>query len=302
MSSLSRNIRKHRLLYLMFLPCFLFFAVFSYAPMAGLVLAFKEFKFNMSLWEYPWVGLKYFKDFFSYYQSTNIIKNTFIIGFIKTVLEFPFPVIFALMVNEIHRKRSQKLFQTISYLPYFLSWVIVAAVVQRVLAPDTGILNQLISALGGDGSKFFLMKPEYFYPVIFCSDLWKNIGWNSIIYLAAIAGIDPGLYEAARVDGANRRHELFHVTLPSIRTTIGIMFILGLGSMVSSGFEQVYLLRTPGNMELADTLDVYIIQVGLSGGQYGYAAAVGLLQGIVGFILVFAGNKISKRMTEVSVW
>jgi putative aldouronate transport system permease protein len=286
----------------MFLPCFLFFAIFSYAPMLGMVLAFKEFKFNMSLWDYPWVGLKYFRDFFSNYQAGTIIKNTFIIGIIKVVVEFPFPIMFALMINEVRDKRAKSVIQTISYLPYFLSWVVVAAVVQRVLAPNTGILNQAISALGGDGSYFFMMKPESFYPVVLLSDLWKNIGWNSIIYLAAIAGIDPGLYEAARVDGANKRQELFHVTLPSIRMTIGIMFILGLGGLVSSGFEQVYLLRTPGNMELADTLDVYVIQVGLSQGQYGYAAAVGLLQGIVGFILVYVGNQASKKFTEVSVW
>lgn len=301
-STTLRNIRKHWILYLMLLPCIVFFIVFSYIPMGGLVLAFKEYKFNMGILRSPWVGMQYFNEFFRNYQAPELIRNTVILGFIKVVLEFPAPVILALMLNEVKNEKFKKVTQTVSYLPHFISWVVVVAIVQRVLAPDTGLLNSFIKLLGGDGSTFFMMEPKYFYQIVFFSDIWKTIGWGSIIYLAAMSGIDPELYEAARLDGAHKGQEIFYITIPGIKTTIGILFILGLGGLISSGFEQVFLLRTPGNMALADTLDVYVINTGLSGGQYGYATAVGLIQGIVGLILVTLGNKASRKYTEVSVW
>lgn len=299
---LFERIKKHWILYLMLLPCIASFVIFSYIPMSGLLMAFKEFKFNTSIFKSPWVGLRYFEAFFANYQAGQLIKNTFIIGFIKIVLAFPFPIIFALMLNEVRNMKFKKVTQTISYLPHFISWVVVVAVVQRVLAPDTGLINQLKAALGGDGSTFYLMEEQYFYSIMFLSSIWKSVGWNSIIYLAAISGIDPQLYEAARIDGAHKGQEIIHVTLPGIRTTIGILFILGLGGLISSGYEQILLLRTPGNMAVADMLDTYVIRIGLMDGQYGYATAVGLIQGIVGLILVVTANKVSRRYTEVSVW
>ncbi len=270
--------------------------------MGGLLLAFKEFKFNKTLLQSPWVGFQYFETFFSNYQFPLLVRNTLVIGLIKIVLEFPFPIILALMLNEVKHQKFKKLSQTISYLPHFISWVVAVAIVQRVLAPDIGLLNQFKEFLGLSGETFYLMEENYFYRILFSIDLWKGIGWGSIIYLAAISGIDPQLYEAARIDGAHKGQEIWHITLPGIRTTAGILFIMGLGGLISTGFEQLMLLRTPGNMSLADTLDVYVIKTGLTGGQYGYATAVGLIQGIVGLILVVSANKLSKKYSEVSVW
>ncbi|GMQ59015.1 ABC transporter permease subunit [Vallitalea sediminicola] len=299
---LLAQVRKHWILYLMLLPCLVYFFIFKYIPMGGLLLAFKEFKFNKSLLESPWVGFQYFEAFFSNYQFPQLLRNTIVIGLIKIVLEFPFPIILALMLNEVKSKRFKRISQTISYLPHFISWVVAIAIVQRVLAPDIGLMNQFKTLFGGDGSTFYLMEGKYFYSILFSSDIWKSIGWGSIIYLAAISGIDPQLYEAARIDGATKAKEIWHITLPGIRTTAGILFIMGLGGLISTGFEQLMLLRTPGNMSLADTLDVYVIKTGLTNGQYGYATAVGLIQGIVGLILVITANKLSKKYSEVSVW
>ena len=198
--------------------------------------------------------------------------------------------------------KFKKVSQTITYLPHFLSSVIIVTMLQKILAPNTGILNQFIDLLGGDGSTFFLMEPDYFYQILFSMDLWRNIGWDSIMYLAAISSVDVALYEAAEMDGCGKLKKMWHITLPGIRGTIGILFIMGVGGILSSGVDQIYLLRTPGNMTLADTLDIYVLRVGLQGGQFGYATAIGLIQGLVGLVLVVVCNRICRKMTEVSLW
>ncbi len=304
-SRLMKRIIEYRALYVMLIPAIIFFIIFSYLPIAAsFLLSVKDYKFNAGILGSPFNAdlFKYFKSFFSFYQTPQLIRNTLLLGLLKTIVEFPFPIILALMINEIRSDKFKRVTQTISYLPNFLSWVIVATMMQRILAPDNGMLNQIIALFGGDPSTFWMMEQDAFYPIIFISDLWKNVGWSSIIYLAAIVGVDPELYDAARMDGANKWGEIWHVTLPSIRGTIGFLFILGIGGLVSSGFDQIFLLRTPGNMALADTLDLYIINVGLSGGQYGYGAAVGLVQGIVALLLVLGTNYLSKKYTEVGIW
>jgi putative aldouronate transport system permease protein len=300
--TMGKEILRHRLLLLMLLPCVAWFVIFAYIPMVGLLLAFKEFKYNMGILRSPWVGLQYFRSFFNFYQSTQLILNTFWVGAIKIIFAFPFPIVFALMLNELRSIRFKRTMQTISYLPHFLSWVVVSAMLFRILAPDEGILNQLIAALGGKGNTFWLMEEKYFYQIMFLSDLWKGLGWGSIIYLAAIAGIDPTLYEAAEVDGANWFWRLRHITLPGIKSTVGILFILGLGDILRTGYEQNFLLRTPGNMNAADILDTYVIRTGLMQGQFGYATAIGMMQGVVGLILIVIANYLSRRMTEISLW
>ena len=270
--------------------------------MVGLLLAFKEFKFNMGILKSPWVGFQYFKLFFSYYQSGQLIGNTFIVGFIKIVLCFPFSIILALMLNEIKNKSFKRLTQTISYLPHFISWVVVASLIFKLLAPGDGLINQLVGAFGGSTDTFYMMEEGSFYFVMFLSRIWKGIGWGSIIYLAAIAGIDPLLYEAATIDGANRFKQMIHITLAGILPTIGILFILELGTILRTGFEQNFLLRTPGNMAKADILDTYVVQIGLMQGQYGYATAIGLMQGFAGLIFVVVANKISKKVTDIGLW
>lgn len=300
--SVRKRLIKYWPLYVMLLPCIIYYILICYVPMAGNVLAFKDFSFRKGIWGSPWVGFKYFQTFFLSYDAPRLIMNTLAIGFIKTILEFPFAIILALLLNEVRNMRFKKVTQTITYLPHFLSSVIIVTILQRILAPNTGILNQTIQMFGGDGSTFYLMEAKYLYRILFSMDLWRNIGWDSIMYLAAISGIDPTLYEAAEMDGCGKLKKMWHITLPSIRGTIGILFIMGVGGLLSSGVEQIWLLRTPGNMSLADTLDVYVVRVGLQGGQFGYATAIGLIQGLVGLILVIICNRICKKLTEVSLW
>lgn len=289
-------------LYAMLLPAIVYYILICYIPIAGNVLAFKDYSFRKGIWGSDWVGWQYFKMFFNSYDCWRLITNTLKIGFIKCILEFPFAIILALLLNEIRALKFKKITQTITYLPHFLSSVIIVTMIQRILAPNTGVLNQVVAALGGDGSTFYLMKAEYFHGILFSMDLWRNIGWDSIIYLAAISSVDQELYEAASMDGCNRLGQIWHVTLPGIRGTIGLLFIMGVGGLLSSGFEQMWLLRTPGNMSVADTLDVYVVRIGLQQAQFGYAAAIGLIQGLVGLFLVVGTNALSKKFTEVGLW
>ncbi|WP_256758146.1 sugar ABC transporter permease [Cohnella sp. WQ 127256] len=301
-SMLWRRVLQHRYLYFMLLPCIVFFIIFNYIPMGGLLLAFKEYKFNKGILGSPWVGFDYFKMFFNTYQSKELVRNTLIISGMKMFLYLPFPIILALMFNEIRNKWFKNVAQSILYLPHFISWVVVVGLMQRILAPDTGLLNQVITNMNGDGSTFFMMDPKYFYQIMFGSHVWKSIGWDSIIYMAAIAGVNPDMYEAAKMDGASKLREIWNITLPSITPTIVILFILSLGNILSAGFDQLYLLRTPGNMHLADILDTYVIRVGLREGQFGYATAIGMLQGVIGLILVITVNKISRKVSDTSLW
>lgn len=301
-NSLGKRLMRYWPLYLMLLPAIIYYILICYVPMAGVTLAFKDYSFRKGIWGSPWVGLRYFKAFFQSYDSMRLIRNTLTVGFIKTILEFPFAILLALMLNEVKSMKFKKLSQTITYLPHFLSSVIIVTMLQRILAPNTGFLNEIIGKFGGNSSRFFLMEADYFHEILFSMDLWRNIGWDSILYLAAISGVDTALYEAAEIDGCNKLKKMWYITLPGIRGTIGLLFIMGIGGLLSSGFEQIYLLRTPGNMSVADTLDTFVVRVGLQGGQFGYATAIGLIQGIVGLVLVVVCNKISKKMTEVSLW
>ncbi|WP_372238945.1 ABC transporter permease [Paenibacillus sp. FSL A5-0031] len=299
---LLKKIWLYRYLYFMLLPCLASFIIFSYIPMGGLLLAFKEFKFNQTILESPWVGFEYFAKFFNDVQSMTLIKNTLIISSMKLFLGLPFPILLALMFNEIKNRAFKNIAQSISYLPHFMSWVIIIGLVQRTLAPDTGLLNEAITYFGGDGSTFFMNEAKYFYQIMFGSHIWKTIGWDSIIYLAAIAGINQDMYEAAKIDGASKWAEIWHITLPSIRSTILIVFILSLGSILSAGFDQLYLLKMPGNSDLVDILDTYVIRVGLQQGQYGYATAVGMMQGVIALILVVTANRFARKVSGTSVW
>ncbi|WP_419956397.1 ABC transporter permease [Neobacillus niacini] len=297
-----KNIKKHRAQYLMLLPCIIFFIIFSYLPMAGLVLAFKEFRFDTGMFGGAWVGLQYFERFFQDPQSWTFVKNTLIISGMKLILAMPFPIILALLFNEIKSNKIRGFFQSISYLPHFLSWVVVVGIIQSILAPNTGLLNELIKTMGGDGSTFFLMDEKYFHSIMFWSYVWKDIGWSSIIYFAAIAGIDPALYEAAEIDGAGRLRKIWHITLTGIRPTILILFILSLGNILSAGFDQIYLLKTPGNAEVAEIIDTYVIRTGLQSGQFGYATAVGMMQGVIGLVVVLVVNRFANKKFNTSLW
>lgn len=296
------RIIKHNVFYIMLFPCLLFFLLFSYWPMAGLVLAFKEYGFNTGILGGEWVGFRYFEQFFSDPRSSIYFNNTIIIGILKLFIALPFPIVLALMFNDVQNNKLRGAFQSITYLPYFISWVVVVGLMNRLLAPNTGLINQAIEAFGGDGSTFFMMNEGLFYPLVFISYIWKGIGWDSIIYYAAIVAVAPTLYEAAAIDGAGKWRQVWHVTLPGITATIIILFILSLGDILSSGFDQIYLMQNPGNADVSETIDTYIVRTGLQGGQFGYATAIGLMQGIAGLILTIIVNKITSKKFGTSLW
>ncbi|MCL2707737.1 MAG: ABC transporter permease subunit [Defluviitaleaceae bacterium] len=293
---------EYHQLYLFLLPAIAFYILFSYIPMYGVSLAFREYRFDKGLFfspiANPWY--KYFRSFYNYYNSWGIIRNTLVINFFKIILYFPMPIIFALMLNEVRSNRFKRAIQTVSYLPHFMSWVIAYVLIYQFLALDTGIFNE-VRALWGQPKIFFTNDIQYFYPVMFISHIWKNIGFSAIIYLAALAGVDPELHEAATIDGAGRFRRMWHISLPSIRYTVAMLFILGLSQALSAGWDQIYLLRTPGNMRIADILDTYVIQVGLKEGQFGYASAVDLFKSVIGLTLIFITNSIVKKMTDKEI-
>jgi putative aldouronate transport system permease protein len=265
--------------------------------MFGITMAFREYRFDKGMFFSPWIGFRYFRSFFNYFNFWQLIKNTLIINFYKIIIYFPLPVTFALLLNEIKNSVFKRTIQTISYLPYFLSWVVAYVIIQQFISLDNGIFNQIRESLGLE-KIFFANEINYFYPIMFISFIWKNIGYSSIIYLAALTGVDPNLYEAATIDGANRFHKMWHISLPTIAPTVIMLFILGLSSALSAGWDQIYQLRTPGNMKIADILDTYVIQQGLREGQFGYATAVSLFQSVIGLTLIFLTNVAVKRISD----
>lgn len=293
---------KYKTFYLMLIPAIVFFIIFSYWPMLGNVLAFRKFSFSSGMFGTGFVGFEYFKDFFSHRETPMYIRNTLIISALKLFVYLPFPIILALMFNEVKKDKVRGVYQSISYLPYFISWVVVIGIMNRLFAPDTGLINILLAELGiTDGSTFWMMKDGFFFPAIFGSYLWKNIGWDSIIYFSAIMGIASSLYEAAAIDGSNRMGQTWHITLPGIRKTIVILFILSLGGILTSGFDQVYLMQNPGNYQVSETIDTYVVKTGLEQAQYGPATAVGLVQGIAGLVLTIIVNKVADKY-DSAVW
>lgn len=273
--------------------------------MTSLVLAFKDFRFDTGIVGGYWKGLYYFKRFFSDPRCIQIIMNTLIISGMKLILALPFPIILAIMFNEIKDSKLGKirgLFQGVLYIPHFLSWVVVIGIFKKLLAPDDGLMNQLIHQFGGDGSTYFMMNPEYFHTIMFSSYIWKNVGWDSIIYFAAIMSINPEIYESAAIDGANRFKQIIHITLPMLTPTIVILFIISLGDILKAGFDQIYLLKTPGNANVSEILDTFVIRTGIEQGDFSYAIAIGLLQGVIGLIAVVIINKFADKKLDTSLY
>lgn len=298
-----QEVAAYKTFYLMLLPAIVFFLIFSYRPMTGNILAFRKFSFNSGMYGTGRVGLKYFRDFFTDRQTPMYIKNTLIISGMKLLLYLPFPIILALIFNEIGNQKHRSAFQSISYLPYFISRVVVVGMINKLFSPNTGLVNETMKALGlSDGKRFYMMENGFFYPAVFWSYLWKNIGRDSIIYYAAIMGISPSLYEAAAIDGAGRLKQTRHVTLPGISKTIMILFIISLGGILSAGFDQIYLMQNPGNYQVSEIIDTYIVKTGLQKGRYGPATAVGLVQGLVGLILTVVVNKIADKVGDNALW
>lgn len=297
-------IKKNKLYYLLLLPGVVYYLIFHYIPLYGIIVAFKDvtpFDGIEGIFNSEWVGLRHFKDFTNSYYFWNIMRNTVLISFYKLLFGFPAPIILALLLNEVRGKLFKKTVQTISYLPHFLSMVIVAGLVTILLTTDGGLVNILLGKLGLEPI-FFLGDKQYFRSVLVVSSIWKEIGWGSIIYLAAIAGIDPQLYEAARADGAGRLRQIWHITLPGMTFIIVFMFIFSIGGLLNAGFEQIFLLYSPPVYEVADIIDTYVYRRGLMEMQYSFAAAVGLFKSVIALALILGTNYLAKKLKQEGIW
>lgn len=299
--SLWKRICRHKVLYLFMLPCVVSLLVFNYYPMYGATLAFKDYKYNLGIMGSPWVGLKHFERFLTSPQFWITLKNTIVITTLKLLICFPAPILLALLLNEVRAPKFKRVVQTFSYLPNFVSWVVVVQIMTAIFSPYGGIINDIRNNMGLE-SIFYMGEGKYFYPIVILSDLWKNIGWGSIIYLSALSSVSPELTEAAIIDGANRPQVVWYVNLPAIRGVVGIMFIFAVGGILNAGFDQILLLQQPGNMQYAEVLDTFILKTGLSQGKFEYATAIGLFKSLFSFILVVLTNFIASKKFEVSIW
>jgi putative aldouronate transport system permease protein len=299
--SFLEQLNESKYLLLIFMPCFLYFIVFKYAPMFGIIISFKNYNIFKGVWDSPWVGLKYYKMFFANPDSFAIIKNTVLLGIYKLFWEFPAPILFALILNEVKNAYFKKTVQTISYLPHFISTVIVASMVLEFLSPRSGFINTILTSFGREPINF-MADPGWFRTVYIVSDIWQQLGWGTIIYLAALTGISPELYEAADMDGASKLGQVWYVTLPCLAPTIITMFILNTGKVLEIGFEKVFLLYNPAIYETADVISTYVYRVGLQNGNFSYATAINLSMSIVSLILICSTNYLSKKLSETSIW
>jgi len=292
---------KHWQLYSMIFPGLLFFIVFKYIPLAGIWIAFQDYNVFTGIFGSKFVGWKHFQNLFTYPEFFRVLRNTLLISIYQLVYGFPAPIILALFLNEVRKIVFKRIVQTVLYLPHFLSWVIVGGLVINFLSPNSGLLNEVIR-MSGREPIFFMQEPAYFRSIVVVSNLWKEVGWGTIIYLAALAGVNPELYEAAEVDGAGKLRQVFSVTLPAILPTIMVLLLLRIGNILDLGFEQVYMLLNPLVAETGEIIDTYIYRVGLLGGQYSYTTAIGLFKSVVGVILVVGANHLSKRLTGNSIY
>lgn len=299
--SCGKTIRQDWTLYLLLLPMFIWYILFAYKPMGGLLIAFQDYSVFKGMGGSDWIGLQNFRDFMGSEDFLRTIRNTLFITLYRIVFAFPASIVLALMINELRVKWLKKTVQTVSFLPYFISIVVVCGMVVNFLSPGTGIVNTLIQKAGGE-SVYFMVKPGYFRGIYTSMLIWRETGFNAIVYIAALAGIDQQLYEAARVDGAGKWYQMVHVTIPCILPTIVVMFVLNIGKMIQIGFESIILLYQPATFETADVISTFAYRMGIQQQQFGLATAAGLFEAIIALILVLMSNAISKRITENGLW
>lgn len=297
---IAKDFRINWKLYLLVLPVILYYIIFCYVPMYGALIAFKEFSPGRGFMESPWIGFTYFEEFFSSVFFNRVLKNTLLISLSSLLVGFPMPIILALLVNEVSSKNFRKTVQTVSYLPHFISLVVICGMIKEFTSVE-GIINDIIVFFGGERTPL-LANPKMFVPIYVLSGVWQEVGWGSIIYIAAIAGVDQSLYEAAGIDGAGRLRQTWHVTLPSILPTIIILFIMRVGNLLNVGFEKIILLYNPSIYESADVISSYVYRKGILEYNYSYSTAVGLFNSVVNFTLLVVTNFISKKTTENSLW
>ena len=300
-SRLADDLKKNWILYMMILPVVVYFVIFAYAPMSGVLLAFKDFKIKLGIFGSPWVGFEHFQRFFSSFNFELLLKNTVGISLYSLLIGFPVPIIFALLLNYLISKHLKKTLQMVSYAPYFISTVVICGMLAIFMDKNTGIFNQIIVALGGEAQDF-LSKPEYFKSIYVWSGIWQSMGYSSIIYISALSGVDPTMHEAAIMDGATKVQRIIHIDLPSIKSTIIMLLILQLGSLMNVGFEKVFLLQNDLNMSASDVINTYVYRVGLVQNNYSYSTAVGLFNSTINMALVVVANQISKKFANESLW
>lgn len=293
--------KRHWQLYILILPALIYFLVFCYAPMYGIQLAFKDYNALLGITKSPWVGFDHFIRFFRSYQFEKLLKNTISLSLWQLILGFPIPVILALSLNYARNAKFKRFVQTITYAPHFISIVVLVGMLNIFFAIKGGIINQIITAFGGEAI-LFMGKEKYFQPLFVGSGIWQNMGWNAIIYLATLSGVSPELHEAAVMDGASKIKRVLHIDLPSILPTIIIMLILNFGQLMGIGFEKAYLMQNSLNMGKSEIIATYVYKIGLIDAQYGFATAVGLFNSIINFILLIVVNKISSKVSETSLW
>lgn len=294
---------KYWQLYLLMLLPIIYFILFKYAPMFGNIIAFRRYRAGMGPFGTGELTLRYFEMFIKDPQFWRALKNTVVLSLLNLLVNFPVPILFAILLNEVRGKRFKKLVQTMSYMPRFMSTVVVIAMLSELLSPSSGIINSLITNLFGVDPIYFVNEPEYFRWIYILTDAWQFTGWTAIIYLAAITGISSDLFEAAEIDGASKLQQIWYVTLPSIMPTIMVMLILSVGKMLTLGFEKVLLLYTPNNAPVSDIIDTLVYRTGLGNmANYSYATAIGLFSGVIGVVLVASSNAISKKLTGESVY
>lgn len=301
MAKLIKNIKEHKLLYIMILPVVIWYIIFHYIPMIGILMAFQNYSPFKGFFQSEWVGLQHFKDFFSSIYFWRLLRNTFLLSFYNLIFGFPVPIIFALLLNEVRNSLFKRVVQTVSYMPYFISLVVVAGIIIDFTSSD-GVITQILHRFFGVEETNLLGKPELFRTIYIVSDIWQGFGFASIIYLAALTSIDPELYEAAMIDGAGRLKQTWYITLPGIMNTVVILLILRIGTLLFVGHEKILLLYTPLTYETADVISTYVYRKGLQEFNYGYSTAVGLFNSIINSILLIISNKLAKKYTEISLF
>ena len=301
MKNAIKYLNKKKYLYLMLLPCVAYFIIFHYIPMYGVTIAFKDFNFSKGILRSDWIGLENFRYMFGLEEFYNVFKNSITLSLLRLLCGFPMPIILALLLNEVRSLKLKKTVQTIIYLPHFISWVVVGGIITNFLSPTWGIVNNVLAKFGVEPI-FFMAGTKYFRPIVVFTSIWKEAGWGTILYLAAITSINPDLYEAAMLDGAGRFRQMLHVTLPCIVPTIITMFILRTGTIMNNGFEQILVLQNSQNLSVSEVFETYTYRNGILGGRYSFATTVGLFTSVIGLIMITITNKLSKTIGEKGLW
>ncbi|MEX1028786.1 MAG: ABC transporter permease subunit [Paenibacillaceae bacterium] len=301
MNRALRYINKKKYLYILLIPSIVYFIIFNYIPMYGIIIAFKDFNFSKGIIASPWVGFENFRYMFGLSDFYTVFWNSFYLSLLRLVFGFPFPIILALMLYEMRNRTYQRITQTIIYLPHFISWVVIGGILVNFLSPSWGIVNIFLKQIGMEPI-FFLAENDYFRPMVILSSMWKESGWESILYLAAMAGINPDLYEAANMDGASRMQKIRYITIPSIKSTIVVLLILRLGNIMGNGFEQIFVLQNPLNLGVSEVFETYVYHVGILGGRFSFGTTVGLFTSVIGLIFLLASNRIAKWFKEDGIW